>query len=252
MAISKPKIARGSSYMRRTTIAIAASLALGAAGISLARDLGVQGRVWQIIEIDIRDLMIQSASKADPDKLRDELKQSAERYLENLPKRTLQSASRTATRWIDPSFTLNSDIQAPIQDANGEWQWSILHKKGTRFNPLTLQKPRNAMFYFSATSAEEAAFALALSRKYPGKVLLVESSGVNPDKLSVKFGEPVFSAKQQQLDRFQIDTTPSLLYAGEGEHDLYLGLTEFAPPFSIAQVEQVWPSISKGVIGEPK
>lgn len=229
--------------------ALLAALLLTASTSSLARDLGVVGKVWPISEIDIRELLIASASRADLGQLQEELRESAQEYLNSLPKRPMDQASTTRTRWIDPSFVLSDDIAAPVQNARGEWQWRILYKKGTRFNPLTVQRPHNAMLFFNGTASEEVAFVRAVYERYPAKVMLIEATGTNPEKLAKELGIPVFSATETMLGRFRIATTPSLLYAGEGPHALELGLTEFAPPFSTLAVEQVWPSIKIGTGG---
>lgn len=222
---------------------LAALLAVSAARELNARELGIQGRVWPIVEIDMRELLIASAARADLSRVGKELRESAERYLDNLPKRTLRRAERTETRWIDPSFVLTEDIRAPIKNAQGDWQWGILYRKGTRFNPLSVQRPYNALFFFNGTVKEEAEFAAALIRQYPATLMLVEASGANPEKLALEFGAPVFSATDAMLARFRIQATPALLYPGEGPQSLMLGLTELAPPYSVAQVEQAWPSV---------
>jgi len=236
-------MSRSRFVLNRIIPALLLALLVVAAGPLFAKDLGVYGRVWDIIEIDIRELLIQSAGRINVQELQDKMRQSAESYLDNLPRRSTLRVTSTRTRWLDPSFVLDDDIRVPIRNEDGEWEWGILHKKGTRFNPLSVQRPRDAMLFFDGEDQDQLKFVEAVVKEFPGKVMPVEATGANPDKLAQKLGVPVFSATDQMRARFRIEATPALLYAGEGEHSLELGMTEFAPPYTTAAAERAWPSI---------
>lgn len=225
---------------------------LGPTAQLAAKDLGVFGRVWDIVEIDIRDLLIASAARADLSKVQDELEKAAERYMDSLPKRPMGVVESTETRWLDPSFVLDDDIRAPMRNAQGDWEWGVLHAKGTRFNPLSMQRPFNAMLFFDGSSEEQVAFVRDILAKYPGKTMPVEATGANPEKLAVSMGVPVFSLSETMMQRFRVTATPSLLYAGDGAHALELGMTAFASPFSTEEVERAWPSIRMSTSGGSK
>lgn len=241
MCLLKPVITRPFIVKRSVYPALAAALLLVSTTVPEAKDLGVHGRVYDIIEIDMRALLVASANRADVDHLQQELRSSAERYLDNLPRRETGRVQRTQTRWLDPSFVLDEDIAAPMQNANGEWEWGVLHRKGTRFNPLTVQRPHNAMLFFDGNDAEQWIFVSKMVEAYPGKVMPVEATGANPERLALELEVPVFSATDQMRARFEIRATPSLLYAGEGPHTLELGMTEFAAPYSLEEAERAWP-----------
>lgn len=216
----------------------------------LARDLGVHGPMWPILEIDLRQLIIESAARADWDSVDEQMRSSAKHYLSRLPKRSVSTAARTATRWIDPSFTLGEDLRAPVRDAQGEWQWSVLHAKGTRFNPLSVQRPDSALLFFDGTARDQVAFATAVSKAHPARVMLIEASGIDPRALAKSLDVPVFNGSNPMFARFDIRATPALLCAGEGAQALSLGLTEFARPFPVTHAERVCPvlrSTAKGV-----
>jgi conjugal transfer pilus assembly protein TraW len=214
-------------------------------------DLGVQASTWPIIEIDIRELLIQSAARADWNSVRDQVSRSAQHYLDNLPRRATSTVSQTRTRWLDPSFSLDQDIRAPIQDAQGEWHWQVLYKKGMRFNPLSVQRPHSAMFFFDGAVQDQIRLATQLVARHPAKLMLVEASGINPEPIAKKLHTPIYTTGAALAERFQIQATPALLFPGDGQEALMLGLTEFAAPYSTAQVEQVWSALRSASTGDP-
>ena len=230
-------------------VVAAASLLLGAPAYSI--DLGVHGTTWPIIEIDIRELLVASAARVDWGQVREKVDRSAAHFLDNLPHRATSTASQTRTRWLDPSFSLDQDIRAPIQDAQGEWQWQVLYRKGTRFNPLSLQRPHTAMFFFDGSDPSQIALATQLVSRYPGKLMLVEASGINPEPIAQKLHTPIYTTSAALAKRFQIQATPALLFPGDGHEALMLGLTEFAAPYSTAQVEQAWSALRPFSLGNP-
>lgn len=249
MLRNRQSLAQPPSVGRGLLAILLIALAVGSVLPASAKELGVFGKVWGIIEIDIRELLVASAARADIGQVQDELRQSAERFLDNLPKRQLGQVEATRTQWIDPSFVLDDDIRAPIRNAQGEWEWGILYAKGTRFNPLSAQRPYNAMLFFDGAAEDQLTFLTELLERYPGRVMPVEVTGTNPEKLAERLGVPVFSLTDSMMQRFRITATPSLLYAGEGAQSLQLGLTTFAAPYSAEEAERVWPSIRIPISG---
>jgi conjugal transfer pilus assembly protein TraW len=222
---------------------LAGGLLAGAllAGVAFAHDYGVQGHVWAIIEVDMRELLMKSLAKQNWDKTNEDLKDNAIKFFDNLPKHSADPVTHTTTRWIDPSFTLDKDVYAPKKNAQGEWEWKLLFAKGTKANPLSVQRPYNVMLFFDVTSPAQVAFVSEAVRRHPGKFLPVELSGGNPTHLSDKIDTPVFSASDSMINRFHITESPTLLYPGTGEHALELGATTFAAPFSQDTLDDTWP-----------
>jgi len=237
---SCPSPLRGLFGVRLAVVA-ATSLLLTVPAHSV--DLGVQGSTWSIIEIDIRELLVESAAHVDWARVTDEVSRSASHYLDNLPRRVTSTVSQTRTRWLDPSFSLDQDIRAPVQNAQGEWHWQVLYHKGLRFNPLSVQRPHNAMFFFDGSVQDQVAVAAQLVSRHPAQLMLVEASGINPEPIAKKLHTPVYTTSAGLAKRFQIQATPALLFPGDGREALLLGLTEFAPPYSTAPVEQAWSAL---------
>jgi hypothetical protein len=219
-------------------------LALGLALSSWvgAHDLGVQGKVWEITEIDIRQLVMESAIRANFSQYNNQRLDSAKKYLDNLPKRVMGVSDTTETRWIDPSMEIASDIQGAGENpVTKELQWSTMFRKGTRVNPLLVYRPVTAMLFFDGSSKEQIAFVENVLREdRHGRVTLVEASGANVGTLSKAFGRPVFYANEQMIQRFSINLAPALLYPGSKEHEGLLGLTVFASPYQISDLKTAW------------
>ena len=208
-----------------------------------ATNLGVQGKTWPIIEIDMRKFLAEQAAKVNWSHVEKGLSHSAHRYLETLPHRDIPAASTTTTRWIDPSIILSRNILAPKKNSKGQWHWGVLYRKGTRFNPLSIERPIQAMLFFDSASRSQRAFVRAALRKYPQRILPVDVDGNDPQPLSRSWGEPVFEATNAMLERFPVFAVPALLYPGSGAERLRLGMTAFGPPYSTAQLAAAWPQL---------
>jgi conjugal transfer pilus assembly protein TraW len=228
--------------MRRLLIAcqIAAAAALAAVGQAYAKDYGVLGPLYPIIEVDIRRLVMESAARVDWNSVQQQAKDGARRFLDTLPQRQLPSPARTHTRWLDPSIVITSDIQAPVRQADGSFRWEVIVARGTRFNPLSQVRPHTAMFFYDGANPDQLALLKALLAAQPLVVVPVEAGAGSVRQTSEATARPIFHASDALLSRFQVQELPSLVYPGDGARQMYLGVTAFAPPFDPAAVLRVW------------
>lgn len=226
--------------MKKTILALGL---LSLAATASAKDYGVQGNVWEIIEPDIRQQIVESAAQADWSKAQDDLKESANTYLSRLPKRQLPVAERTQTVWLDPSIILTSDIQAPAKQPDGTYAWQVLHAKGTRVNPLEQYRPVTAMLFFDGSQPEQLELVRAVLAQEPNRIVPVEAGAGDLKGINQSLQRSVFYANDAMVNRFQVSYLPSLVYPGEGEHRLHLGITSFGLPFQAAQVLTSWPAL---------
>jgi conjugal transfer pilus assembly protein TraW len=222
--------------MRRT----AALLLLAAAAVA-AKDLGVQGRVWPIEEVDMRQLVAESAAKVDWNAVDKERRDSVNEALSSLPGRRLPVANETTVAWIDPSITLASDIHAPVRNAAGLLEWRAIYRKGERINPLAHVRPVTAMLFFDGSSQEQVAYVKAVLARQPLTVVPIDVAGRHPGRLAEDVGRPVYFASEEMLARFSVTHAPSLLFPGSGAQGLRLGLVSFARPFRVEELERWWP-----------
>ena len=229
----------------KAALLIATALALGAPpGACRATNLGVQGKTWPIIEIDMRKFLAEQAARVNWSHVENKLAHSAHHYLETLPKRDIPTIGTTTTRWIDPSIILSRSILVPKKNAAGQWHWAILYRKGTRFNPLSVERPIQAMLFFDSASRAQRAFVRAALSRYPQRLIPVDVDGNDPQHLSKSWGRPVFEASNAMLSRFPVFAIPALLYPGRGAERMRLGMTAFGPPYSISQLAPVWPTLT--------
>lgn len=220
---------------------LAAFLGLTAVTSSVtADDLGVQGNVWTIVEIDVRQLLVASAARADWSKAQDQLKNSAKNYLANLPKRTMPIVDKTQTVWFDPSIVLSSDIQAPVQQLDGTYRWQILFAKGTKVNPLSSSRPATAMLFFDGADPAQLSFVKQLLEKESLRIVPIESGAGNIGDTNEYLNRTVYHANEAMINRFQVKYLPTLVYPGEGPNSLALGISSFSLPFNADAALSLW------------
>lgn len=214
---------------------------LAAATSASATDLGVQARVWQITEQDIRELIAAQMAEVDWSEKEDELKTSAKNYTKNLPQRSLPEAEKTETKYIDMSIQLSSDIKIPVKGADGKYTWQVYYKKGMMMNPLSKVRPVEALLYFDGRSPEQTAFAKEVTADPFSNIIPIEASGEAYDRTLKEFDRIVFYGYEPQIQRFNITKLPALIYAGEGKYSQYMANTVFAKPYKAATLSAVWP-----------
>ncbi len=206
---------------------------------SFAVDLGVHGHLWDIDEVDMTQLIAAQAAEADWQAAQRELTQSAEDYTSRLPQYRLELALETKTHWVDPSVVLGEDINVPVESENGEYEWRVLHKAGTRVNPLEYNRPVSNMLFFDGNDPEQVELAVAALREHPYSLMLVETSG-DPAKLAERIQVPVYYANDLLIDKFNIKRVPSLLGVGEGAQYYKLAVTELAAPYEVTVITDAW------------
>lgn len=220
--------------------ATAAALLATMCQVAPSKDLGVQGNVWPIIEVDIRQLMLEDAAKANWSKVQEEVQDKAKSYLDRLPKRHLPNVDVTKTEWFDPSIELQSDIQAPVRLQDGSFAWQVLARKGTRVNPLHKIRPTQALFFYDGGSDEQLKLVKKLAVKEPERLMFIEAGTGSVKDVSESLNLPIYHANDAMLQRFQVVYLPSMVYPGAGEKGDYLGVTAFAFPYNLEEVLLTW------------
>jgi len=213
---------------------------------AFGHDLGVQGKVFSITERDMRELVMESAARHDWSREQSQLKSSGEHYLDSFPLRALTPADKTETYYIDPSITLNSDINVPVRGVDGQYAWQTYYKKGMQINPLDKERPVTALLYFDARDSAQAAFAKTASADPAFKVVPIEVSGSNYLETIKYFGRPVFHATDAQISRFSLSKLPALVYPGDGKYSRFLAVTVFAQPYRVDLLQKYWVPLNAG------
>lgn len=209
---------------------------MAVSALAQAHDLGVQGRLYSIGEIDMRVLMARSMSHVDETKIQQQMLASTKNFTKHLPQYPLPPVRVTATRYVDPSAVLNRDITGMKQNAQGNWVWAVLWKKGTKVNPLDHVRPKTGLLYFNGLSKPQLDFAKAIYAEHPARIRLVETQG-DPAVLSRLLNVPVYMAQKESLDRFQVTQTPTLVVPGTAAHAKELRVTVFGTPYVAQQAD---------------
>ncbi|MFP3012925.1 MAG: conjugal transfer protein TraW [Rickettsia sp.] len=94
-----------------------------------AMDFGKQGATYEVVEEGFVSMIKSRLSTLDLQQYQEEMLRTARRQvLEPAPVVGIRSTSKPREFWHDPSFALTKDIKLP--------DGKILHKKGTKVNPL--------------------------------------------------------------------------------------------------------------------
>jgi len=215
--------------------------------VSVAKDLGVFGRLYEIKEIDMRILIAKQLEEGAVKKVQDEVVKSTEDFYENLTDYGLRQSSITTTKWVDLTIEVNRDIQAPQKLANGSWQNKLLVAKGTRVNPLDHVRPAQNMLFFSGDSKLQVDFAIDALKKKPYNLILVMTAG-NPSKFSERIKAHVYYANDALLKKFHVKYVPSLVGTGKDEHQGLLAVTRFRLPATDESIlEKAWYGLEDGI-----
>lgn len=207
---------------------------------AFSTDLGIQGKVWPIIERDIREDLVLSASEVDWEKKQKELTENAKGYLDRLPKRNFPLAQENKIVYIDPSIVLTSDIQAPVEQADGSFKWEVMAKKGTRVNPLHTNKPVTAFLFFDGSDPDQIKLLKEILNLNSYQVVFVEAGSGSVKLTSDLLERPIFHANDALISKFSIQALPSLVFPGDEDYSDYIAVKQLAKPLVAEYVLNSW------------
>ena len=198
--------------MRPAAMLVAATLAaLPAAGIPCAvsaKDLGVRGATWPVVEPDllaqIEARIVEMRRSGELARFEAEARDRSRRKLEEPdPVPGIAPATEERTRPFDPAITVARDIVTP--------DGTLIAAAGTRISPLERIVLARDLLFVDGRRDAEIAWALAHDR--PAKIVLLAG---RPLELMRKHRRPFFFDQGGTLAaRFGIAATPSLV-AQEG------------------------------------
>ena len=218
---------------------------------SHAKDLGVEGAIYEPIEEDIRVTFLRRIAREDPSRFGREMLDSVNNYTKNLPSMYLPRADRTVTRWKDAGALVAEDVFMPsIPDWKKgsalELEPVLLAAKGTYFNPVA-HMPAQAIpriFLFDATDYEQLQLAIELAALKLENFALIAIAG-DVGELSELLDGPVFHAGDMLIPQMQVRAAPTLLGFGQGWHQGHIAITEFKLPASAQDVKAAWFGLSE-------
>lgn len=209
-----------------------------------SKDFGVQGEAYTIVEKDIRATMMEQALDADWSAANSELNESAKSYSKRLPKRYLPISNKELVEWIDPSIELTSDIQAPIKQPDGTYEWGMLYEKGTKVNPLDTYSPVTTYLFFDGAEETQLKLVKELLKQEPLKFVPVEAGAGDLSEDFKALDRPVYYGNEVIISKFEIKYLPALVFAGGGSRKQYIGKLSPSIPFSSPAILNKWKELS--------
>jgi conjugal transfer pilus assembly protein TraW len=204
--------------MTKQNIIITTFLLLIPCQMVYARDFGTQGHTYKISEQGFLEMIYERLQKVDIEKEQQKMQQIAKERVENpLPVENVVPATDSRVLYYDPTYILDEDVVLPCG--------TILHKKGTRVNPLDHMELGRRLFFVDARVQEQIKWLKAQLQSPKSdcqdKVILV---GGSPLKLQDTLNTPVyFDQGGTLITKFGIRHSPAILE----QEDLHLRIEEF-------------------------
>lgn len=130
-----------------------------------AKDFGTQGHVFTIIEEDFLEVINARLQKIDWDEFNKNTQNKTKEYIERPTAVSgIVKAKESKEFFYDPTYVLTQDIR----DHNNQ----LLHKKGTKVNPLEFTPLKEALLFIDGDDDSQVKFAL----KQQAKIILVKGS----------------------------------------------------------------------------
>ena len=185
--------------------------------LSHAKDFGVAGHTWPIIEQDmltyIKGKLTQLQKDGTIDAKNQELKQKTIAYVHKpYPVGGIGHTHKTRSWLYDPTLTVKKNIY----DGDGR----VFIKRGTTVNPLRHIPMTRTLVFIDGEQKNHVDYALSLS----GDVKIILVNG-HPVKLMKQIKSPVFFDQKGSLTgRFAIKNVPATVK----QEGLFLRITEVA------------------------
>ena len=110
----------------------ALTVALSCTALAADQDLGTLGPTWEIGEPDMRLAIVAEAHGVDWDSVHEHLAGQAQTHTNDIPDWYVPVAEHTETHFVDPSYTLQEDIEALKRQPDGTYQWGTIYEAGTK------------------------------------------------------------------------------------------------------------------------
>lgn len=135
-----------------------------------AKDFGVEGHIYEIVEEDILKFIEKKLSEVDLEKLNNEMKNNTSNYAER-PRAVegIANAKKDKVLYYDPTYVLQNDIR----DHEGK----LIHKAGSKVNPLSHVHLREDLIFIDGDNKDQIELALKLHKKKQGKAKIILIKG---------------------------------------------------------------------------
>jgi conjugal transfer pilus assembly protein TraW len=192
---------------------------------ALAKDFGIRAHTYKIIEQPFLQMIDDRLQKVDIEEERKKMVEKAKDRIHNPQAvKDISPATKSITFYHDPTYTLDEDIVLHCG--------KILHKAGTKVNPLEHMQLNRRMFFVDSRKHEQVKWLKAqLNNPLPQQLEVVEDKiiliGGNPFKLKDELGKEhenkvYFDQAGALTTRFGIKASPAVVV----QEDLRLKIDE--------------------------
>lgn len=192
-------------------VAIALGGLLPLASVSVARDHGVMGHTWPIIEQDllatIQGKLEYLQKNGGLERMQQELAaKTKQRVIRPTPVPGIDHATKPRKWFHDPAVVLQNDIR----DHKG----NLIAAAGTKVNPLTIIKLTRSIVFVDGDSDEQLKWATSRYKPTDAKIVFV--SGSPFERMKEYQRRFFFDQKGELTKKFDIQNTPAVVApAGE-------------------------------------
>lgn len=173
-----------------------------------AKDLGVMGETYPIVEIDFLEFIQSRASAFQQtgqwQHLQHKIQQDAIQYRDR-PKRVsgITRAQDTKSWLFDPSIRLDHDLLTP--------DGKLIAPSGTRVNPLAVITLSKALIFYDGDDPDQVAWVMTQDNALKGKdkLILVNGSVLQQEK---RFNKSIYFDQEGRLtSRFGVTHVPAII-----------------------------------------
>ena len=189
---------------------------------AFAVDLGVHGRLYEIEEDNLLDvLMARAQQEVDSGRWAERVKEWGEQAKAQTARPAgieLPRADKTASHLFDPSIIVPEDIR----DAAG----NVLRPKGTRVNPLDYISMTRTLVFIDGDDAEQVEWMVSQTAQEPDRYKVILTRGNVLDLAKQTDRRLFFDQRQVYTRKLSIQSLPAVVY----QEGAYLRIDEVALP----------------------
>lgn len=192
------------------------------ASTAFAKDLGVHGRVYDIAEENLLNVLLKKAQgEIDSGKWAKRVEgwqKQAKKQVARPRGIALPRATKTTSHLYDPSIVVPKDIT----DANGQ----LIRAKGSQINPLNYISMTRTLVFIDGDDREQVDWMMSQTASQPDRYKVILTQGNVLDLAKSLKRRLFFDQRQVYTEKLSIKSLPAVVY----QDGLYLRIDEVALP----------------------
>lgn len=173
-----------------------------------AKDCGVIGTVYPIAEADLlvemENRMAHMQTNGEWEKIQEQFNQTLQQHFDRpAPVENLIRTQKETTRWLDPTFTMPTDIKTP--------DGKLLIKAGTQLNPLKDGKFDQTLIFYDSDDKKQVDWVKQIQSKISGSLKLILVRGSVLEQMQLFNQRIYFDQGGKLTTRFGIRQVPAIV-----------------------------------------